>query len=238
MRRLETVRQAWKFLAVVNLFWRVHQVGRTLLVPFYRLVDYLPERGVLLDLGCGHGVFLALAKAVKPDLQLIGLDLSIEKIETARQAFDALKNGRAQLAACDMSNCPEQSVDVISIIDVLYLVPLDKWDSILKKCYECLRPGGKLLLKEMDRSITWKFTLLYCEETLAVRVLGLTLGNKVFTFPDNNEIRGRLERAGFEVQEVGLDRGHFVPHRLWIGDKLSPCADISGASRQFQALTT
>ena len=222
MRRLETVRQAWRFLSVVNLFWRVHQVGRTLLVPFYRLVDYLPERGVLLDLGCGHRVFLALAKAAKPDLQLIGLDLSIEKIKTARQAFDALSDSRSQLAVSDISEFPEQSVDVISIIDVLYLIPIERWDAVLRKCYECLRPGGKLLLKEMDRSITWKFTLLYCEETLAVRVLGLTLGNKVFTFPDNAAIRGRLEQIGFQVQEVALDRGHFVPHRLWIGDKSMP----------------
>ena len=222
MRRLDTVRQTWKFLSVVNLFWRAHQVGRTLLVPFHRLIDYLPERGVLLDLGCGHGVFLALAKAAKPDLHLIGLDLSNEKIETARRAFYGLKDGGAQLAACDISDCPEQSVDIISIIDVLYLVPLEKWDSILRKCFECLRPGGKLLLKEMDRSIFWKFCLLYCEETLAVRVLGLTLGSKAFTFPDSATIRRRLEETGFHVQEVALDRGHFVPHRLWIGDKTAP----------------
>jgi cyclopropane fatty-acyl-phospholipid synthase-like methyltransferase len=222
MRRIDTVRQAWKFLSVVNLFWRVHQVGRTLLVPFHRLIDYLPERGVLLDLGCGHGLFLALAKAAKPDLDLMGLDLSNEKIETARRAFCALKDARTKLAACDISNCPEQSVDVISIIDVLYLVPLEKWDGILNKCFNCLRPGGKLLLKEMDRSILWKFCLLYCEETLAVRVLGLTLGNNAFTFPDSAAIRRRLEQIGFRVQEVALDRGHFVPHRLWIGDKVAP----------------
>jgi cyclopropane fatty-acyl-phospholipid synthase-like methyltransferase len=222
MRRLETVRRAWKFLSVGNLFWRVHQAGRTLLVPFYKLVDYLPERGVLLDLGCGHGLFLALAKVEKPELQLIGLDLSLEKIETARQAFAVLNEGNSQLAVCDISSFPEQSVDVISIIDVLYLIPIERWDALLKKCYDCLRPGGRLLLKEMDRSITWKFALLCCEETLAVKVFGLTLGNKDFTFPDNDEIRRRLERAGFEVQEVGLDRGHFVPHRLWIGDKSQP----------------
>jgi hypothetical protein len=72
----------------------------------------------------------------------------------------------------------------------------------------------------MDRSITWKFILLYCEETLAVRLLGLTLGNKVFSFPDKAAIRRRLEQIGFQVQEVALDRGHFVPHRLWIGNKL------------------
>lgn len=218
MRRLKAVQQAWRFLSVLTVFWRCHQVGRTLLVPFHKLIDRLPEQGVLLDLGCGHGLFLALAGMDKPGLQLIGLDLSTEKIAAARKAFGVLNSRASQLAVADIANFPAQSVDIISIIDVLYLVPLDQWDHIVTKCYECLRPGGKLLLKEMDRSVTWKFALLYCEEMLAVRILGLTLGQQ-FTFPCPGEIRCLLERAGFEVQEVPLHRNYLVPHQLWVANK-------------------
>ena len=225
MQKLEAVQQAWKFLSVLNVFWRLHQAGRSLLVPFEKLIDYLPEEGILLDLGCGHGLFLALAKVNKQGLQLIGLDLSNEKILAAGKAFNASNCRARQLTVMDISEFPQHSVDVISIIDVLYLVPIARWDGILNKCYDCLRPGGKLLLKEMDRSIAWKFALLYCEETLAVRILGLTLGRE-FTFPHTDEIRCRLERAGFEVEEIPLHRRYFVPHQLWIGNKPkidSPC---------------
>jgi cyclopropane fatty-acyl-phospholipid synthase-like methyltransferase len=182
------------------------------------LVDYLPEQGVLLDLGCGHGVFLALARQQRPALRLIGLDLSATKIAAARRAFEASDAAIDQLAVMDIAEFPERSVDVISIVDVMYLVPLSRWDGVLKKCHDCLKPGGKLLLKEMDRSRRWKFALLRVEEGLAVKILGWTLGG-AFTFPRPEEIRSRLEAAGFAVQDVPLHRGYPAPHHLWIGIK-------------------
>jgi 2-polyprenyl-3-methyl-5-hydroxy-6-metoxy-1,4-benzoquinol methylase len=218
MRKLDAVRQTWHFLSALDPFWRLHQVIRTLLVPFQSVADHLPERGTLLDLGCGNGLFLALAKKAKPDLDIVGLDLSEDKIAAARQAFHACTDRVPQLVVMDIKDFPEQSVDVISIIDVLYLVPFERWNSILEKCYRCVKPGGKVLIKEMDRSIAWKFLLLYLEETLAVKVLGLTLGSQ-FTFPKPEAIRLRLACAGFEVEEIPIDRGYFVPHHLWIGHR-------------------
>jgi 2-polyprenyl-3-methyl-5-hydroxy-6-metoxy-1,4-benzoquinol methylase len=218
MQKLQSIRQAWKLFSTLSFFWRLHQVGRSLLIPFQQLVDYLPAQGSLLDLGCGHGLFLALAKQEHPALQVIGLDLSEEKIAAARKALSA---SDCTLLHMDVQNAVElyeQSFDVISIIDVLYLIPIGQWDNILKRCYSYLKPGGKLMLKEMNRSITWKFALLYIEETIVVKMLGLTLG-KQFTFPGPEEIRYLLVKAGFEVEEIPLDRFYLVPHQLWIGVK-------------------
>lgn len=218
MRKLATVRQAWGLLSHLGMFWRLHQLGRILLVPFDRLLYYLPERGRVLDLGCGHGLFLALAKREKPQLQVVGIDLSAEKIAGARELFKATNTAAERLAVADIADFPQQAVDAISMIDVLYLVPIEQWDPILSNCYHCLRPGGTLLLKEMDRTITWKFALLYFEEMFAVKILGLTLGSQ-FTFPRPEEIRRRMESAGFAVQVIPLHAGYFVPHQLWLGTK-------------------
>jgi 2-polyprenyl-3-methyl-5-hydroxy-6-metoxy-1,4-benzoquinol methylase len=218
MQKLQSIGQAWKLFSTLSLFWRLHQVGRSLLIPFQQLVDYLPTQGSLLDLGCGHGLFLALAKQKHPALQVIGLDLSEEKIAAARKAFSASGYTILHMDVQNAADLYEPSVDVISIIDVLYLIPIDQWDNILKRCYNCLKPGGKILLKEMNRSITWKFALLYIEETIVVKMLGLTLG-KEFTFPRPEEIRHLLVNAGFEVEEIALDRFYLVPHQLWIAVK-------------------
>jgi 2-polyprenyl-3-methyl-5-hydroxy-6-metoxy-1,4-benzoquinol methylase len=217
-RRDQAVRDAWQFLSALNLFWRFHQAARTLLVPFQSVVAHLPENGTLLDLGCGNGLFLSLAKKAKPGLELAGLDLSHEKITAARQAFEMSTASVPQLAVMDIADFPEQSVDVITIIDVLYLVPFQHWNTILEKCFRSLNPGGKVLLKEMDRSVAWKFLLLYVEETLAVKVLGLTLGSQL-TFPEPQAIRLQLVGAGFEVEESAIHDGYFVPHHLWIGHR-------------------
>ena len=224
----------WGFFACLPVMWRMHQVGRLLLMPFRRLLVHLPEKKssgepvVLLDLGCGHGNFLALTKHVRPDLELIGLDLSPEKIVSARHAFETSHCPVRELAVCDIADFPKQSVDVITILDVLYLVPLENWDHILGKCYECLKPGGRLLLKEMNRKVYWKFAVLCLEETLAVKILHLTKGDK-FTFPSPEEIHQRLERAGFSVREEPIHQGYTVPHFLWIGSKQPPASAAATA---------
>ena len=230
MSFLGDVRYMWRFMAPLPTFWRAHQVGRSLLFPVRRILDHVPlqrpsgERQVLLDLGCGHGVFLALVARERPDVDLIGSDLSEEKIAGARLVFAAappeVRARVRELAVRDVADFDRQSVDVITILDVLYLVPFDQWEAIIRKCYDCLKPGGRLLLKEMNPSLQWKFRLLTLEETLAVRILGLTLGkHKGFTFPPADEVRRLLARVGFRVQETPIDHGYSAPHCLWIGDK-------------------
>jgi len=221
---IDVASAVWSFLEPLPLLWRLHQLYRARAFPIRRLLDYLPPaRGdgqpvTVLDLGCGQGVFLALAKQLRPDVELIGLDLSESKIESARKAFAAAHIPVKELAVRDVAEMPPHSADFISILDVLYLVPLDKWERVLQRCFSCLKPGGTLVLKEMNPAVRAKFLLLLFEETLAVRVLGLTLGSK-FTFPDRSHVRALLERVGFAVNEVPLDSGYYAPHHLWVGAK-------------------
>jgi len=222
--KIQAAQHVWKFLSPLPSFWRLHQVIRSFLLPFAPLLEQLPARNadgrptVLLDLGCGHGIFLSLAKRERPDLEIVGLDLSDEKIEGARKAFAASPYRVRELAVMDIADIAKQSADVITILDVLYLVPIEQWQGILEKCRDCLKPGGRLLLKEQNPAIRWKFSLLHLEETLAVKVLGLTLGTQ-FTFPQPHEVHALMRRVGFTVEDVPLDRGYFVPHILWVGTK-------------------
>jgi 2-polyprenyl-3-methyl-5-hydroxy-6-metoxy-1,4-benzoquinol methylase len=229
MTKFELAKFVWRFLAPLPAFWRTHQVGRSLLSPFIPLMSFVEmqsqvsEDFVLLDLGCGHGIFLAMvafyfSRIGRPAPKLVGIDLSADKIKLAQSAFSAAGLTASQLAVKDIAEFEPRSANMISILDVMYLVPLAQWDGVLGKCYDALKPGGTLLLKEMNRERKWKFRLLLLEETLAVKVLGLTLGGK-FTFPPPEEIRRRLQLAGFEVEEKPLDRGYHVPHMIWVGHK-------------------
>jgi 2-polyprenyl-3-methyl-5-hydroxy-6-metoxy-1,4-benzoquinol methylase len=227
VKKLHIAKFVWRFLAPLPAFWRSHQVGRTLLAPVDAVLLHVLKEAragqefVMVDLGCGHGAFLALASSefasrtgYKP--KLIGIDLAEDKIALARKAFETAGLDTGELAVKDIAEFSPGSANVITIQDVLYLVPIDRWDNILQKCREALKPGGALLLKEMNRTLRWKFGVLWLEETLAVKILGLTKGNN-FTFPTPEEIRDRLLKAGFsDVDEVRLDRGYHVPHMLWV----------------------
>lgn len=229
MNKLQLSRFVWRFLTPLPVAWRAHQVGRSILSPFGALVPQVMREAsaggdfTMIDLGCGHGIFLALVSSelqkkngIKP--RLIGIDLAEDKIDLARRAFNGA-GLEADLAVRDIADFDPGAADAITILDVLYLVPIDAWDSIFEKCFAALKPSGVLMVKEMNREKKIKFAILCLEETLAVKILRITKGGK-FTFPTPAEIRGKLEKAGFVVeQEKPLDRGYHVPHMLWMARK-------------------
>lgn len=56
--------------------------------PKFRFVwvaERLPERGTLLDVGCGDGAFLEHVRRVRPDLKMIGIDGAATAIEKLKE---------------------------------------------------------------------------------------------------------------------------------------------------------
>ena len=222
--KLQEAAFVWRFLSPLPAPWRLHQVARSFVSPFRAVLDRIPPAKepvsvpVIIDLGCGHGIFLALVKRDRPEIELVGIDLSESKIASARKAFEASGLKVRELAVRNIADFEPGSADTITILDVLYLVPLERWSDIFEKCHAALRPGGVLLVKEMNREKRFKFFLLWLEETLAVKMLRITMGEQ-FTFPPPSEFRVRLENAGFAVEQTPVDRGYHVPHMLWAAKK-------------------
>src|ERR1700756_4416244 len=52
--------------------------------------QYLPERGRVLDLGCGFGLFSLYYASIRPELRLEGLDRNARRIAMARAAARTL----------------------------------------------------------------------------------------------------------------------------------------------------
>ena len=76
-----------------------------------------------------------------------------------------------------MRDTPERDFDTVAILDVLYLVPRAEWMNFSGECRERLRPGGRLLLKEIDTRPRWKFYRSVLQEFVSVKALGITMGN-------------------------------------------------------------
>ena len=174
----------------------------------------VPERGRLLEVGCGHGLFANACALLRPQLQVLGVDPSPDKIRAAALSVGGRGNVRFQEGRVE--TLAEHGFDCVAILDVLYLVPRAQWLAFLGACREALRPGGLLLLKEVDVLPSWKFRRCVLQETLSVRLLGLTLGG-AFAFASKDEMRGVLQQAGFAGAAVSdLGRGYLTPHVLYV----------------------
>jgi hypothetical protein len=104
------------------------------------------------------------------------------------------------------------------MIDVLYLIPYDHQERLIRAAFAGLASGGTLLVKTMGRVPRWKFAWNYFEETLAVRLLKITRGQS-FYFRSSRDWEQLLAAAGFSVSLREMDRGHLHPHLLVIGRK-------------------
>jgi SAM-dependent methyltransferase len=106
------------------------------------------------------------------------------------------------------------SFDAISIIDVLYKIPIAEWDALLSRIASRLTPGGTLIIKEMDPTERLKNRWNRLQER-AASALGLTLGES-FSYESPSEFTARLERHGLRVRAERIDRFYPHPHMLYV----------------------
>jgi SAM-dependent methyltransferase len=99
----------------------------------------MPERGTLLDLGCGSGRLLARFARGRPDVRVIGLDLSEPMLEMGREMLQREGLGeRVELRRCDMTDFDEEvpdGADVVSCSFALHHLPDEE---LLGRCFEAI----------------------------------------------------------------------------------------------------
>jgi SAM-dependent methyltransferase len=105
----------------------------------------LPPGARLLDAGCGTGGLLARLAAMRPDLDLQGLEYDAEAAGLARGKLLGRDPARLQVGSVNAMPYPDQQFDVIVSADVLSHAAVDE-TSALNEFHRCLKPGGTLLL--------------------------------------------------------------------------------------------
>jgi 2-polyprenyl-6-hydroxyphenyl methylase/3-demethylubiquinone-9 3-methyltransferase len=192
---------------------RWHTRIRAFTCPLDAIVERLPPRGRLLEVGCGHGLFSNEAALRYPELDVLGVDPAPDKIRWAQASAAGRPNAAFRLGT--LADVAERGFDAIAVLDVLYLIARRDWSSFLAGCRERLREGGRLLLKEVAPRPRWKFWRCVLQETLSVRLIGITLGRD-FAFAGAREMAALLEGAGLsQVRVSELHRGYATPHVLY-----------------------
>jgi SAM-dependent methyltransferase len=95
--------------------------------------------GRILVLGCGAGRYVRALKRVRPDLDVIGCDLSVAALIEAREV-----DGEGDYIALDASLLPfaDASVQGVVFFDLLEHVP--EYKRMLEEIQRVLSPGGRL----------------------------------------------------------------------------------------------
>ncbi len=184
--------------------------------PAYATVlELLPERGLLLDVGCGEGYLLALARAQRPSLQLVGLDHDERRVAVARQALADEPDLRLLVGDLRGSELPR--ADMITCLDVLHYMPPAQQDAALARMAEILAPGGSLLVRDGQADDGLRSAALRLSETLAV-ALGRHRGDGVF-FRPAGALRAAMQALDLEVQVAPCREGTPFANLLFVARK-------------------
>jgi SAM-dependent methyltransferase len=212
LQALAILRRAYAHAPVAA---RIHAYGRFLSCPFLGVVAHLPPRARLLDVGGGHGTLSLLAAELGAS-SVVALD------PDRRKLFTTFRHPRVRFVAGYL-DAVGGAFDAAALLDVLYRFPIAEWDALLAALHARLRPGGVLLIKDLDPGHRWKQRWNRAQERISDR-LGLTLG-EAFSYESRAEVLARLARAGFVGGEA-VDLGAWYPHAhvLYVARTPSPRA--------------
>jgi len=198
--------------AAQPLLVRAFVRARYLLAPLARVLAEMPASGRILDVGCGHGLFTNALALGSPARDVVGIDPSAAKTAVARASAVGLVNVRYVQAT--VQELDERDFDAISVLDVLYLLPVADKLALLRSCRERLAPGGLLVLKTNDTSPGWKCSFARLQEQLMTG-LGLTMGQGLY-FLSREQNAALLELAGFRPRTIVLPSWLPYPHVVFV----------------------
>jgi SAM-dependent methyltransferase len=192
-------------------YFRFYAHWKLRLDPVYQLVlAELPFEGELLDLGTGIGLLPVLVALARPSLRIRAVEWDTRKVEVAHRLLKGLPS--ASVEEMDARAFPIASTSAITMLDILhYSSPSDarRW---LRTCAGALKPGGVLLIRELEPS-PWAIALWL--ERVAVRV-GLNRGGAVHPHP-SSELAKELIGLGLTVVRHQAGSGPFRANTLTVG---------------------
>jgi trans-aconitate 2-methyltransferase len=170
------------------------------------VLDRLPLEGdeTVLDAGCGSGRMTRHVLARVPRGRVIGVDAAPSMIEHARSELG--DDERLELIAADLAEFElGEPVDAIFSNATFHWVP--DHAALFERLSAALRPGGRMEAQFGGEGnvAEWEAGVLAlsADPRFEPHLRGFDLP---WNFPGLDETRGHLERAGFEIERMSLDR--------------------------------
>ncbi len=99
----------------------------------------------VLEFGCGTGVYTRAILEQRPDLRLIGSDISPASIKLAEQRFAEYSAARFEVQDVTALSHADGTFDLVTGNSILHHVPIEQ---SLAEAFRVLKPGGRLLFFE------------------------------------------------------------------------------------------
>jgi len=150
------------------------------------LEEHLQAAKTVLSVGCGPGVFLRELAEIHPSTEFVGVDLSEERVHDGELRLRGLPNARVQMG--DVQALPFEAGSFDFVFCRFLMEYLPNKQQALQEMVRICRPGGKILLQDLDGQLLWHS-------------------------PEDPELQQTIERVVGELANTGFDP--FVGRKLF-----------------------
>lgn len=174
--------------------------------------ELLPEKGKIMDIGCGYGFMSYMLHFLSPERTVLGVDYDEDKIATAQHCY--IRNEHVRFEAADITqyNLPNQ--DAFVILDVLHYLQPEAQEKLLRQCLQKLNPGGVIVVRDGDADLTERHKGTRLTELFSTRLLGFNKTGNKLSFFSSSTLRSIVEKSGGTVEQI--DNTKFTSNVIFI----------------------
>jgi 2-polyprenyl-3-methyl-5-hydroxy-6-metoxy-1,4-benzoquinol methylase len=160
--------------------------------PSTAAVLALAPLGDVLDLGSGRGQLSIALLEAGAATRVRGIDWDADKVAVARAASEALD---ASFEQADVRDLEVRQADTVLLVDVLHYFDAATQDAILARAAACVRPGGRLVVRDGTLGEGWRSALTIAAERIGRR-LSVNKGERIVFRDVARELVPPLEAQG------------------------------------------
>lgn len=177
---------------------------RPYICPFNTLINDCTDSKKILDVGCGSGQFLLLLSKYTNAAKLGGIEISSALIKNAKELLSQSKT-EFQIEIYDGINIPGfvYEFDTVTLIDVFHHIKREKQQKFMMSLYEKMRPGSKLIFKDINGSHPFFFLNIIHDLLMAGEIVKMISVSKA---------KKMLTGTGFKILSVSKRLMLWYPH--------------------------
>ena len=179
--------------------------------PYKQTESLMPKKGIIVELGCGEGLFSNYMALSSGKRKIIGIEIDKDRF---KQANRKISNTEFLLGDATKTNIPQ--CDVIVMMHLLHhLRSFEDQERLIRNFRKKLKKNGKMVIIEVEPKLSWKYFLAWSADHFLVPWLfEKRIYSKIY-FRKRKEWERLLEKAGFEVKTHPADKNMPFSHIIF-----------------------
>ncbi|MBU89933.1 hypothetical protein CMO94_00195 [Candidatus Woesearchaeota archaeon] len=197
----------WKRLFAQIRFWDA---------PYKQVEKMITEKGIIIDLGCGEGLFSNYLALGSKKRKIFGIEIDKNRIKYADRG---LPNTHFIFGDANKVSIP--IADVIVLMHILHHVDsFKKQKELINLCWSRLRKGGKLIIVEVEPKFSLKYLIAFLTDHFLVAWI---FERKIYSpihFRKKKDWLNLLSQIGFKVNSYPAHKNKPFSHIIFECNKL------------------